>query len=652
MPSLLDTPDEIIFEITKYLSTKTAAVLSRVNRRLHRILEPRLELPENCDSLLIAAIKNRRHPATLKRIIGRLDPKMFGPYSFITLPIAFKNHDDKAVELLCGEDGFDIYRNRDNPYYQQQFFEAIVQGHELAVRYFIKLWPNSLGTALVGAAAGGSAAITRYLIENGAEIDAVGPEVNFSSFTWLEMMEELANTQLLRDNTTTEIQLRLTPLAWAAANGHLEVVRILVQHNARIDFQDQFGFTPLCWAAGQGRLEVISYILSITSAGGAQDLALEAFEVAGPRDQSEVIKLLWGFLTNKPAPVPDNAGWLIRAATVCQDITLLQQLFEVGYGNYYSPQLTDSAISIAIENHNFDIFKLLLDQLACRDQILPDLLQKAVVEKNETVFSYLLGRVNITELDPLVLIDAAPCEYIFRELLRVGVSRATLLPFTERFIIEGRIHVVQTLLEEPGFRLEDHINRPILDCAVAAGKLMFEFLHEQHRWDEQLSPHRPDANRAIEITVVKGDLEFLQILFSRGFSASEQDLILLAARTMQLNPAWDQIIDFLLERNPAALSKIDLDGRSVLFRLMSTTHPVPMEAVRHLLLRGADPLQQDNSGNAPLDEAARNGRQFRCFWCMKQFLDQRDDRDINERVAKLCPIMMENAERYLKDLGA
>ncbi|KAL2802110.1 ankyrin repeat-containing domain protein [Aspergillus granulosus] len=652
MPSLLDIPNEIIVEISRYLSTKKVVDLSLANRELHKILQPRLELPKDCDSLLITAIEKRRDPAALKRIISQLDPGMFGPYSLIILPIAFKNHNDKAVELLCGEDGFGIYQNRDNPNYPRQFFEAIIQGHELAARYFIKLWPNSLGTALVGAAAGGSAAITRYLIENGAEIDAAGPEDKFHSIGWHEMVEEeVANALLLRDNITAELRLQLTPLAWAAANGHLEVVQLLVQHNARIDFHDQFGFTPLCWAAGQGRLEVISYILSIPPAEDAQDLALEAFRVAGARDQSEVIKFLWGFLTNKLEPNPDNARWLIRAATVCQDITLLQQLFKVGYGNYYSPPLTESAISIAIENHNFDMFKLLLDQLAYGDQILPDLLQKAVVEKDETVFSYLLDRVNITELNPLVLVDAAPCESIFRELLRAGVSRAALLPFTERFITRGRIHVVQTLLEEPGFRLEDHINRPILDCAVAAGRPMFEFLQEQHRWDEQLSPHTPDANRALELTVIKGDLELLQILFSQGFSASEQDLILLAARTLQLNPAWDRIINFLLERNQEALSEINSDGQSLLFRLMSSGHPVAPEAIRFLLRRGADPLQQDNSGNTPFDEAARNGRQFRSFFIMKNFLEQRDDRYINERVAKGYSIMKENAGKYLRDLG-
>ena len=55
-----------------------------------------------------------------------------------------------------------------------------------------------------------------------------------------------------------------TPLSWAAENGHLEVVRLLLATGkAEVDSKDNnYGRTPLSWAAENGHLEVVRLLLA------------------------------------------------------------------------------------------------------------------------------------------------------------------------------------------------------------------------------------------------------------------------------------------------------------------------------------------------------------------------------------------------------
>ena len=153
--------------------------------------------------------------------------------------------------------------------FSQTIFEAAEKGDLEAVKKLIEADPSLVQaktdageTALFPAAAGGHLEIVRFLLERGAPIDILN-----------------ANRQ--------------NALLYAAFEGHKEIVTLFLAKGANLSIKDRFGRTALHYAAREGRPEVVEILLKN---GG--DLSLRDQHGMTPpdyavlRNQTDIIFLL------------------------------------------------------------------------------------------------------------------------------------------------------------------------------------------------------------------------------------------------------------------------------------------------------------------------------------------------------------------------
>jgi len=92
-----------------------------------------------------------------------------------------------------------------------------------------------------------------------------------------------------------------TPLSAAAWCGHLEIVKLLIEHNADVNRADKVGYTPLYGAAYQGNLEIVKLLLEHNAAVYAKtnegktvlDIAIEKGNAGIIQVLKEAMEMPW-----------------------------------------------------------------------------------------------------------------------------------------------------------------------------------------------------------------------------------------------------------------------------------------------------------------------------------------------------------------------
>lgn len=86
-----------------------------------------------------------------------------------------------------------------------------------------------------------------------------------------------------------------TPLMWAAQEGHTEIVRLLLDAGANVNFADPGGFTPLKQAIGDSHLDTAEHLLLRGANVGhrcSSDGGCTVLHTAGAYGRVECIRLL------------------------------------------------------------------------------------------------------------------------------------------------------------------------------------------------------------------------------------------------------------------------------------------------------------------------------------------------------------------------
>ncbi|XP_050001876.1 ankyrin repeat, SAM and basic leucine zipper domain-containing protein 1 isoform X1 [Alexandromys fortis] len=122
---------------------------------------------------------------------------------------------------------------------------------------------------------------------------------------------------LLSRNADPNVACRrlMTPIMYAARDGHTQVVALLVAHGAEVNAQDENGYTALTWAARQGHKNVILKLLEL----GANKM----IQTKDGRTPSEIAKRnkhleIYNFLSLTLNPLEGKLQQLTKEETICK----------------------------------------------------------------------------------------------------------------------------------------------------------------------------------------------------------------------------------------------------------------------------------------------------------------------------------------------
>jgi outer membrane protein assembly factor BamB len=173
-----------------------------------------------------------------------------------------------------------------------------------------------------------------------------------------------------------ETEYGVTALQFAAGRGHLDVVRVLLAHEANVNKRDSFyRVAPLAWAASKQHWQVVAALLEAGASGADEILpgaaaagAVEAVRVAlekgtlstdvldralaaAPEDQTELIELLESAGASRPDPDPAETREYELPLTAFTGTYSNKAGFEFGIalaGNRLSLTLDDRPIAVLV----------------------------------------------------------------------------------------------------------------------------------------------------------------------------------------------------------------------------------------------------------------------------------------------------------------
>lgn len=173
-------------------------------------------------------------------------------------------HVDLALLLL--ERGANIEEVNDEGY--TPLMEASREGHEEMAALLLAQGANinaqteeTQETALTLACCGGFLEVADYLLKNGADIElgASTPLMEAAQEGHIELVRFLLEN---RANVHAQTQTGDTALTYACENGHTDVAEVLLQYGAELEHESEGGRTPLMKACRAGHICTIKFLIN------------------------------------------------------------------------------------------------------------------------------------------------------------------------------------------------------------------------------------------------------------------------------------------------------------------------------------------------------------------------------------------------------
>ena len=154
---------------------------------------------------------------------------------------------------------------------------------------------DALETPLHKAVKSGNIQDVKALILNGVEINALDKFKRTPLYHAVFQNMATIVTILLQNGADPNVSILTTPLHIAARFGFLEIVKIFIAKDAKIDAKDSHGFTPLHWAIMKGRNFVLETLLQnganieAKDDSGGTPLHMAAYDTRGHAKTLEIL---------------------------------------------------------------------------------------------------------------------------------------------------------------------------------------------------------------------------------------------------------------------------------------------------------------------------------------------------------------------------
>jgi ankyrin repeat protein len=418
-----------------------------------------------------------------------------------------------------------------------------------------------------------------------------------------------------RDSFTSENMDGQAPLGWAAQNGHVKMVHLVL--NSGIDVESKFyGASPLSWAARQGHETVVRLLIDRGADIESRDKTYSATPLlwAVRRGHKAIVRLLLDRGADIDPKDDTSRTPLSWAASEGHD-TLVRLLIDGGADSESKDEKGLTPLSWAVLNGHETVVKLLLTSgvnVKSKDRKGLMSLSYAVSNGYENVVRLFLNNSNdirnntkygLTALSYIVLneYEAAlrllSCEIIDIESKDTDGWTLLLLAASKRHET-----IVQLLLDKKA-NIESENPEGLTALSIAASNGYPTIVQLLLDGGANIESKDKEGRTPLSLAALNGHCTVVHLLIVKGADIESKDTRGRTPLSIASLNGHENVIQLLLDRGANVESR-NTEGRTPLSLAASKGHGT---VVQLLLRNHANIETKDANGQTPLSVAASNG---------------------------------------------